>query len=69
VSGSYHFDFVARDLLEPQTLEVSAVGDTALVERFFTLEPSWDESELDVIAFVQDESTGEILQSARLSAR
>jgi hypothetical protein len=68
VSGSYHFDFVARDLLDPETLTVSAVGDTALVERSFTVEPSWNESELDVVVFVQDESTAEILQSARLMA-
>jgi hypothetical protein len=69
VSGSYHFDFVARDFLEPEAVTASAVGDTMLVERSFTLDPTWDTSELDVIAFVQDESTGEILQSARLMAQ
>jgi hypothetical protein len=68
ISGSDHFDFVARDLLEPETLSISAVGDTALVERSFTLDPSWDVGELGVIAFVQDESTAEILQSVRLMA-
>lgn len=69
VSGSDHFDFVARDLLDPETLTISSVGDTALIERTFALDPSWDVSELGVVAFVQDESTAEILQAARLTAR
>jgi hypothetical protein len=69
VSGSDHFDFVARDLLEPETLTISSVGDTALIERSFELDPSWDVGELGVVAFIQDESTAEILQSVRLMTK
>jgi hypothetical protein len=66
IDGSNHWDFVARDVLEDETLAVSAVGEEAVVARAFTVEPGWNEDNLDVIVFVQDDSTAEILQSGRL---
>lgn len=61
------FLYVARDLLDDETLLISAVGESVVVNRTFTVDPGWDVSELDVVAFVQDDSTKEIMQSAALS--
>lgn len=61
------FLYVARDLLDDETLLISAVGESVVVNRTFTVDPSWDVSELDVVAFVQDDSDKEILQSGALS--
>ncbi|HYW68107.1 MAG TPA: hypothetical protein VE960_00740 [bacterium] len=66
VEGANHWDFVARDVLEDETLAVSAVGEEAVVVRAFTVDPEWNEDNLDVIVFVQDDSTAEILQAGRL---
>ncbi len=66
VDGSHRFDFVARDLLEDEELAVSVVGDSAVVHRTFAVDPGWNVGKLDVIAFVQNDSTTEILQSGRL---
>jgi len=70
VEASGHvFGFVARDILDDEPLAVSAVGDSAVVEMSFAVDPSWDVDDMDVIAFVQDDSTKEILQGGRLRGR
>lgn len=69
IDGTDHFDFVARDILDDVELEVSSVGETALTERSFDVGAGWNVDNLDIIAFVQDDSTKEVLQSARLSVR
>lgn len=58
--------FVVRDILEDEALTVAAVGDSAEVERDFAIDPGWTVSQMDVIAFVQDEVTFEVLQASRL---
>jgi len=58
--------FVVRDILEDEVLTVAAVGDSAVIERSFTIDPGWDAGNMDVIAFVQDDSTLEVLQAFRL---
>jgi hypothetical protein len=67
--GEHDFGFVARDLLDDEPLTVSAVGDSAVVERSFTVDPSWVVGNMDVIAFVQNDDTKAVLQSGRLNAR
>ena len=64
--GEEHFEFVARDILQEKELEISASGESAVVVREFAI-GTWDPQHLDVIAFVQDDATAEILQSGRLS--
>jgi hypothetical protein len=66
VASSVEYDFVARDLLDDEPLSVAAVGDSAVVTRSITVAPAWNESKLDVIAFVQDDLTKEVLQAVRL---
>jgi hypothetical protein len=61
------FLFVARDILDEETLLISAVGESVVVNRTFTVDPGWDVSKLDVIAFVQDDSDKRILQAGALS--
>jgi hypothetical protein len=60
------FDFVARDILDPEALSLEAVGDSVSVERDFTIDDEWVIEHLDVIAFVQDSETKEVIQSGRL---
>ncbi len=66
IASAHEYDFVARDLLEDEPLTVSAVGDSAVVTRTLTVDPLWNVNKLDVIAFVQDDLTKEVLQSVRL---
>ncbi len=61
--------FATRDILDEESLTVAAAGDSAVIERSFTVDPGWNTDNLDVIAFVQDDSTNEILQSSRLMLR
>lgn len=61
--------FVVRDILEEEALIVAAVGDSAVVERSFTIDGGWNTDNMDVIAFVQNDATKEILQSGRLDNR
>jgi len=60
------FDFVTRDILPDQPLELGAVGDSVLAERDFSVPEAWDPANMDVVVFVQDETTREIIQAARL---
>jgi hypothetical protein len=66
--GEEYFEFVARDILDEEALTVSAAGDSAVVTRGFSI-GTWNPQHLDVIALVQDDSTAEIIQSARLSTQ
>ena len=61
--------YATRDILEDEVLAVAAAGDSAFVERSFAIEPEWNVDNLDVIVFVQDDATKEILQSGRLRTR
>jgi hypothetical protein len=65
-SWGEHFNFVTRDILEEEALSVTAVGDSAVIERTFAVEPRWDPDHMDVVVFVQDDATKEVLQSSRL---
>jgi hypothetical protein len=62
------FHFVARLLLDDEVLGLSAVGDSVRVDRDFSVDQAWVIENLDVIAFVQDTGTMEVIQSARLSS-
>jgi hypothetical protein len=60
------FDAVARDLLDDEPLALAEIGDSVLVERAFAVAETWTLDNLDVIAFIQDIDTREVIQSARL---
>lgn len=67
LGGPYHdYGYVARDLLDDEPLTLGAVGDSAVVQMDFTVDPGWDLDKLDVIAFVQNDDTKEVLQAGRL---
>lgn len=63
------FAYVARDILEDEPLTISAYGDSVTVTRDFDVDGSWNANHMDVIAFVQNDATKEIIQSARLAER
>jgi len=60
------YDFVARLLMDDAALGFEAVGDSVNIQRQFEVDPSWVLENLDVIAFVQDTGTMEVIQSGRL---
>jgi hypothetical protein len=60
--------FVVRDILDDEPLTVAAVGDSAVVQRSFTVEGGWSIDNMDVVTFVQDDVTLEVLQASRLKA-
>jgi hypothetical protein len=60
------FDFVTRDILDDYPVTLAAVGDSVRVDRAFPVEAGWNAANLDVIAFVQDTATREVIQAARL---
>jgi thiol-disulfide isomerase/thioredoxin len=62
------FDFVARDILDEEPLTVAAPGDSVVVTRAFAVNPAWNVGKLDVIAFVQDDMSREVLQACRLKS-
>lgn len=57
---------VARRLLDDEELAVSAVGDSVVIGMGFSVEPGWVPGSMDVIAFIQDDDTLDVLQSGRL---
>jgi hypothetical protein len=60
------FDFVVRAMLTDELLSLADLGDSVQVTRGFAVEEEWDSPEIDVVAFVQDTSTREVVQAARL---
>jgi hypothetical protein len=60
------YGYVARLLLDDEPLSLTAVGDSVSVQIDFEMDPSWVVENLDVIAFVQDTETLEVIQSGRL---
>jgi hypothetical protein len=60
------YDFVTRRLLEDEALDLAAVGDSVVVTRDIGLDPSWVAENLDVVAFVQNTQTLEIIQAGSL---
>ncbi|MFH1312325.1 MAG: hypothetical protein ABIJ00_03780 [Candidatus Eisenbacteria bacterium] len=63
---SLEYDFVSRDLPADEPFDLVVVGDSMTVERQFSVDGSWNPEHMDVIVFVQDMTTREVLQSARL---
>lgn len=63
--GEEYFEFVARDMLVDQEIFVAVVGDSAVVTSDFSV-AEWNAAHLDIIAFVQDDTSTEVLQSGRL---
>jgi len=52
-------DHVVRAWLGPIRLD----GGSVRVQREITLAPQWSRAQLDVVAFVEDQSTGVVLQA------
>ena len=65
------FGFVARDILDDEDLSSGAsilaeIGDSVQVHRTFPVAEGWTLDNVDVIAFIQNIDTREVLQAARL---
>jgi hypothetical protein len=57
-------DFVVRELAGPFPVSSAAEG---YFNQLFRLDPAWKTGDLHVAAFVQDEQTGDVLQSLALA--
>lgn len=67
--GDEFVEFVARESVVDEVLvAIGAVGDSAVVQGGFSI-GEWNPEHLDVVAFVQDDTSTEILQSGRLLTR
>ncbi|MCK4679694.1 hypothetical protein KAT82_01080 [bacterium] len=63
--GVHFVNYVVREILPEESLTVSAPGDFISVTRDLVIN-GWNPQNLDVVAFVQDDTSAEILQSGRL---
>ncbi len=53
------------DVLDTEPFTLTTVGQTTVATRSFTMDASWTESDLRIIALVQNDNTKEILQSCQ----
>ncbi|MBN1754856.1 Omp28-related outer membrane protein [bacterium] len=64
-NGLTHFDDIMRDLVPSGSgilLDLSAAPDTQYFNRVITLNPGWSAGNLNVVAWVQDDDTREVVQ-------
>ncbi len=64
-NGETDFHFIAREMRpSPQGVDLSLdAGGSTVVNESFTLNSSWDDNQMYVVAFVQDDASKEILQA------
>jgi hypothetical protein len=60
-----HHDFVVRELIGPIPIDAKGI---ALIQQTFHLEPNWKLQNSGVAAFVQNQSSGDVLQALALAA-
>ncbi len=63
ISGGTHYHNVLRDMLPDQTITISSSGETQQITIPFTPDNSWVVEKMRLLAFVQDDSSKEVLQS------
>jgi hypothetical protein len=68
-SNGQSFDHVGRDVVLEQPLPVSEGGDTGSVSQQFVLLPAWKLDDLRVVAWIQRESSKDILNAAGTDLR
>jgi len=61
--SSTRYDNVLRDMLPDQALTINASGETQQISISFTANPAWEVANLRLLAFVQDDSNREVVQS------
>jgi len=57
------YNYVARDLLDPEYLVVSSPGQTFDVHRDFTIQGNWNPANMDIVTLVQYDGNREVLQA------
>lgn len=57
------YDNTLRDMLPDQVLTISADGEEQTVNVPITMDPAWDPENLFLVAFVQDDSSKEVINS------
>ncbi len=65
--GGKYFHYVVRHMLTQENLTIKNPGEQQVIERSFTMDPSWDPEKVGVVAFVQEDSWKEVLQTGELS--
>ncbi len=63
LNGATEYNDVLRDMLPDEPLTISQAGQSQQVTLSFTVDPTWNQSRLRAIAFVQDDHDRSILQS------
>jgi hypothetical protein len=62
--GGHDHQDVTRDLLPDEPITVSSLGQIQNVNPTFSVDPTWDPSELSIVAFIQDDSDKKVHASA-----
>jgi hypothetical protein len=62
--GSDIFDDVTHDMIDDVPITVSNLGEVQNVVRTFTVDPGWVEANLEIIAFLQDDTDKKIHAAA-----
>lgn len=62
--GGTNYDNVLRDMLPDQAVTISQAGQSQQLTINFTVEAGWNTGNLRLVAFVQDDNSKEVLQSA-----
>lgn len=66
-SGGKYYHYVVRKSLTQENLTIKNVGEQQVITRSFTMDPAWDPEKVGVVAFIQEDSWKEVLQSGELS--
>ncbi len=63
IYSSVNYNNILRDMLPDQALTINTAGQAQQITINFSSDPGWDPTNMRLIAFVQDDSNKEILQS------
>jgi thiol-disulfide isomerase/thioredoxin len=64
VYNSNEYDFTFRDMLPSEIVALSAPGDSVVITRNFSVDPTWDNTRMGLAVFLEDTGLKEIVQSA-----
>ena len=64
-TGNDHWKYIARLMIFQDVLTVSTSGEIQSLQQNFAVDPSWDATNLNVVVWVQRETTKRVLQGGK----
>ncbi|MBD3367634.1 MAG: T9SS type A sorting domain-containing protein [Candidatus Eisenbacteria bacterium] len=65
--GGKDYDFTARDYLPVESLSLSSPGDSVVVNRNFTIDPTWDHTNMELVVFVERTTVKQIVNAGLMT--